>query len=230
VEVDGDELLGRVAHDPHGFTFLFYIALGIPTMVLLGRATNAQGIAAKLAGIAQHATEVRVAVVLILFTSFAALVLGVTMYAITRDEDPDLAMLALTCRIGEGLAGGLSIQRTLGLLWLATATGANAPNTEAVHALGAFLLAGQGPAAMFFAVGSTLFSWLLLRGRMIPVVLAWLGVFASLLMVVGPPLQILGVLGDSATWIMWIPMAAFGIPLAFWLIIKGVPAPASRRA
>lgn len=81
---------------------------------------------------------------------------------------------------------------------------------------------------MFFAVGSTLFSWLLLRGRMIPVALAWLGVFASLLMVVGLPLQILGVLPDAATWIMWIPMAAFEIPLAFWLIIKGVAAPVPR--
>ncbi len=211
-----------------GFTFLFYIALGIPAMVLLGRATNAQGIAAKFAGIAQHATDVRVAVVLILFSGFCALVLGVTLYAITRDVDPDLAMLALACRVGEGVAGGLSIQRTLGLLWLATATGANAPNTEVAHALGAYLLAGQGPGAMFFAVGSTLFSWLLLRGRMIPVALAWLGVFASLLMVVGPPLQIVGVLPDSATWIMWIPMAAFEIPLAFWLIIKGVAAPARR--
>jgi Domain of unknown function (DUF4386) len=211
-----------------GFTYLFYFALGIPAMVLLGRATNAQGIAAKFAAIAQHVSEVRVAVVLILFTSFAALVLGVSLYAITRDEDPDLAMLGLTCRIGEGVAGGLSIQRTLGLLWLATATGASTPNTEAAHALGAYLLAGQGPGAMFFAVGSTLFSWLLLRGRMIPVALAWLGVFASLLMVVGPPLQIVGVLPDSATWIMWIPMAAFEIPLAFWLIIKGVAAPAPR--
>jgi hypothetical protein len=211
-----------------GFTYLFYFALGIPAMVLLGRATNAQGIAARFAAIAQHASEVRVAVVLILFTSFAALVLGVSLYAITREEDPDLAMLALTCRIGEGVAGGLSIQRTLGLLWLATATGANAPNTEAAHALGAYLLAGQGPGAMFFAVGSTLFSWLLLRGRMIPVALAWLGVIASILMVIGPPLQIVGVLPDSATWILWIPMAAFEIPLAFWLIIKGVAAPAPR--
>lgn len=211
-----------------GFTFLFYIALGIPAMVLLGRATNAEGIAAKLAGVVQHATEVRIAVVLILFTSFCALVLGVTMYAITRDEDPDLAMLALTCRVGEGLAGGLSIQRTLGLLWLATATGANAPNTEAAHALGAFLIAGQGPGAMFFAVGSALFSWLLLRGRMIPVALAWLGVFASLLLVVALPLQLAGVLRDS--FLIWLPMLAFEVPLALWLIIKGVAMPASRRA
>ena len=45
-----------------GFTFLLYIAAGISSLVLFGRATSGEGIAAKLAGIAQHATDVRVAV------------------------------------------------------------------------------------------------------------------------------------------------------------------------
>ena len=212
-----------------GFTFLFYIALGIPAMVLLGRATNGQGIAAQLASMAQHASDVRAAVVLILLTSLCALVLGVSLYAITRDQDPDLALLALTCRVGEGVVSGISIQRTLGLLSLATAAGADAPDTGAARALGTFLLSGQGPGAMFFAVGSLLFSWLLLRGRLIPVPLAWLGVLASILWVVGLPLQLAGVLPDSLTWLMWLPMAAFEIPFALWLIIKGVAVPTTRR-
>src|SRR5436309_16032086 len=73
-----------------GFTFLFYIAVGISVMILSGRATSAQGIAAKLAGITQHAPDVRIAVVLMLLTGFAALVLGVSLYSITRDQDADL--------------------------------------------------------------------------------------------------------------------------------------------
>ena len=50
-----------------GFTFLFYIAAGISSMALAGRA---------------HVTDV-----LSLLTSFCALVLGVTLYAITREVD-----------------------------------------------------------------------------------------------------------------------------------------------
>ncbi|MBI4501026.1 MAG: DUF4386 family protein [Gemmatimonadetes bacterium] len=116
---------------------------------------------------------------------------------------------------------------TVGLLWLATERGgADAPDPAAAYALGALLLKGAGwktiVGATFFAVGSTLFSWLLLRGRMIPVALAWLGVLASILLVVGLPLQLAGVLGGSATQLMWLPMAAFEIPLALWLLIKGV--------
>ena len=37
-----------------------------------------------------------VTAVLTLVTSFSALILGVTLYSLTRDEDPDLALLALT--------------------------------------------------------------------------------------------------------------------------------------
>jgi len=162
-----------------GVTFLIYIAAGIASLVLSGRA---------------HATDV-----LSLLTSFAALVLGVTLYAITREQDPDLAMLGLTCRV---------------------------------------ILATPGHAgAIFFAVGSTLFSWLLLRGRMIPVALAWLGVPASVLLVVILPLQRAGLFGgpispwsSSVTWLVWLPALVFEVTLAVWLIVKGVAMPAQRQS
>ena len=160
-----------------GVTFLFYIAVGITSLVLFGRATTGVGIAAKLASIAQHATEVRLVVLLNLLASLSALVLGVTLYAITRDEDRDLAMLALLCRVAEGLSSFAGISTMLGVLWLATAIGPNAPGIEATQALGAFFLRGSGGVgAIFFALGSTLFAGLLLRGRMIPAApgLAWL--------------------------------------------------------
>jgi hypothetical protein len=161
-----------------GCTFFVYIGAGITSLVLAGR---------------PHATAV-----LSVLTSFAALVLGVTLYAITRDQDRDLAMLGLTCRVIEAIPGG------------------------------------QGGGAIFFAVGSTLFSWLLLRGRMIPVALAWLGVFASVLLVVILLVQRAGLFGSavnwssSVTWLMWLPMLVFEVALALWLLIKGVATPAPK--
>jgi hypothetical protein len=214
-----------------GFTFLLYIAAGIAGMVLFGRATSGEGIAAKLEGIGQHATDVRMAIALSLLTCFAALVLAVTLYRITRDEDPDLAMLALTCRVGEGVLGAIFILATLGLLWLGTTTGADATDVAASQALGAFLLKVQGwntiISATFFAVGSTLFSYLFLRGRTIPVALSWLGVLASVLLVVGLPLQIIGISGGLIGRLIWLPMLVFEVTLALWLLIKGVTTPAT---
>ena len=98
-----------------------------------------------------------------------------------------------------------------------------------------FIEAIPGPGAIYFAVGSTLFSWLLLRGRMIPVALAWLGVVASAFLVVILFLQRAGLLGggnwySGVTWLIWLPMLVFEVTLALWLLVKGVAAPARRHA
>jgi hypothetical protein len=207
-----------------GATFLLYIAAAFPAMVLFGRATNAHGIVAKLAGIAQHATDVRISVILELVGALSALVLAVTLYAVTRRVDADLAMLAFTCRVVEGVSGAIGVGGSAKLLWLATATGTNAPDAETVRMAAATLLTNQGVGvtATFFAIGSTLFSYLLLRGRMIPVPLAWLGVVGSALLVVGLPLQFGGVIGGSGFGFIWLPIAIFELTLGPWLIFKGV--------
>jgi hypothetical protein len=218
-----------------GFTFLFYIAAGVGSMILFGRATGGEGMTASLAGIAQHATDVRIAILLTLLTCFAALVLAVTLYAITREQDPDLAMLALVCRLAEGvLNASIGVLATVGLLWLATNTGPNTADPAAAQALGAFLFKMQGwnpiIAATFFAVGSTLFSWLLLRGRMVPLALAGLGVVASVLLVVVLPVQLAGFLGGPITRLVWLPMLVFEVTLALWLLIKGVGIPGRKQS
>ncbi len=168
-----------------GFTFLLYIAAGVALMAI--GSAGAEGTPAKLA----HT-------VLALLANFSALVLAVTLYAITRDVDADVAMLGLACRVAEGVLGAMPGDNML-------------------------------ISATFFAVGSTLFAYLLLRGRMIPVPLAWLGVIASALLVVALPMRIAGFLQGPITMLMWLPMAAFEVPLALWLIVKGVAPPATRR-
>jgi hypothetical protein len=216
-----------------GVTYLLYIAVAFPSMVLFGRATTGQGISAKLLGLADHATEVRISILLSVISCFCALVLAVTLYAITRDEDSDLARLAMACRIGEGVIGGATMVAGLGLLWLATmVTGPNAPDAASSGVLGMYLLKvdgwGTATAATFFALGSTLFSYLFLRARTIPVSLAWLGVVASLLVLVALPAQLADFLHGPVLGFMWIPMLVFEVSLALWLIIKGVASPATR--
>jgi hypothetical protein len=206
-----------------GVAYLFYIGVAFPSMLLSGRATSGVGMAAKLATMAQHATDVRLAALLSLLGSFAALVLAVTLYAVTHVEDADLALLALTCRIAEGVTGAASIPAALGLLSLAMATPATSSDPAAAQAIGAFVLDQSSViGATFFAVGSTIFCWLLLRGRMIPIVLAWIGVVASLIVAIGLPLQLLGIVRGAITQLMWLPMAAFEIPVGIWFIVKGV--------
>ena len=209
-----------------GFTYLFYIAVAFPSMVLFNRATSGEGAAVRLASVAPHAADLRLAVVLDLLSCFSALVLAVSLYGVTRDEDQEIAMLGMAFRVGEGVIGAANLPKTLALLWLGTAgMSAGAPDAATSNALGAFLLMPVGSAtisAVFFAVGSTLFSYLLLRGRMIPVSLARLGVLASLLLVVLLPLQGAGIVHGPMLAYMWLPMLVFEVAVALWFLIKGV--------
>lgn len=219
-----------------GFMFLLYIVTGISSMVLFRQAMDdAPGTAAKLAAIAEHAMLVRLTVLLTLLMFVCAMVLGVTLYALTRDEDRDLAMMALICRVSEGVIGAVSGVRTLGLLSLAlSSTAAVAANTAATNALGEVLLKQGGESTLIgatcFAMGSTLFSYLFLRARSIPVSLAWLGVISSLLLLVAIPVQFTGFITGQAAYFIWIPMLVFEVTLALWLIIKGVAMPLNRQS
>jgi hypothetical protein len=216
-----------------GFTYLFYAVIGMCLELLMHQARGGYSGAAMIARIGHNATNVRLSILIALLEGLCSFVLGVTLYGITRDEDHELAMLGLVCRVAEGVLSSVSnIPGYLGLLWLGTAGSGAAPDIATTNALRAFLLmpgASVPIGAVFFAVGSLIFSYLLLRGRIVPVSIAWLGVIASALLVVTLPLQLAGFsTGPLAGYYQWLPALVFQIVIALWLLIKGV-APTGER-
>jgi len=158
-----------------GAAFIAYLAAGIGSMAV---APNSGLIA--VANIAQ---------------SFCALVLGVTLWAITRDVDRDLATFAMLCRVIEAVPG-------------------------------------QGE--IYFAVGNTIFCWLLLKGLIIPSLLAWIG-FASSFALSGLLIaQAGGLLGgrmnwsSPVTWMVWLPVLIFELGAAAVLLSGRIRAPQLR--
>ena len=162
-----------------GFTFLFYIVVGISSM-----AGAFHGPAAVLATYAQNSS---------------AVILALTLFVVTRVEQPVVAALGMLFRLAEGALG------------------------PALDLTGITVSQPTSIDASLFAVGSTFFCWLLLRGRMLPRPLAWTGLIASLVLVVGLPLQLAGALGALVTTLMWMPMLAFEVPGGLWLLARGVP-------
>jgi hypothetical protein len=209
-----------------GFTFLAYIGVAFPSMVLLTRATNATGTTAQLARIAEHAGDVRISIVLGLLSCFAAVVLAVALWGFTRDADPELATFVLVSRVGEGVLGAVGIPTQLAVLALATGSPSTAGMDPAVRETIASQLLMPAQSTMlgapFFAIGSLAFAVLLVRRRLVPLPLAWLGVLASALLVVGLPLNIAGYITGPNAFYLWMPMLAFEVPLGFWLLFKGV--------
>lgn len=125
-------------------------------------------------GIGSMAASAQLRPVLATVMAMCALLLGATLYAITRHVDRDLALIAMLCRVLE---------------------------------------AGPGVGEIYFAVGSAIFCWLLLKGRLIPAGLSWLGLLSSGGLVVQLLLQqAAGTSTDWSsplTWAFWIPLLAF---------------------
>ena len=213
-----------------GFAFLLYIATGISSMILSGKILGPSSDAAgKLAHLAQHEGLARVLVLLTLPQFASAVVLGVTLYALTRDEDHDVALLAMSCRLIEGAIGAMAAVYAWGKVNIAAGMANGGDPAVLAPILDAHLRLTAGTAvipAFCFAVGSLIFCHLFLRARTIPRWLAWLGVFASALLVVQLPVTILGAIQGAVEFAIWLPMLVFELVFAFWLMIKGVAAPA----
>lgn len=210
-----------------GFAFLLYIAVGITSMIVLpGSGGAAAPTSTRLERIAAQASSVPLEILFGILMSACAVTLGVTLYALTRDVDRELAALGMVFRVMEGMIAAIAPLFTLSLLHLAT----NRSDGSAANEIAALLFrADQWKvtiAAMLFSFGSLFFTGLLLRGRIIPRPLAWLGVVASIILAVCLPLQLSGLLRGPLIMAMWIPMAAFEIPLGVLWLTRGATAPA----
>ena len=124
--------------------------------------SGAEGVATKLASIAQNASLVRVDILLTLLQAACALILAVSLYALTRHVDRDLAVIALCCRVTEGVIAVISTCKSLALLTVAmestVAGGADAAATNTI----ADLLFKMESWTLFtsgscFALGSTIY-------------------------------------------------------------------------
>ena len=213
-----------------GLAYILYIVIGIASMVVSRQMTaGAVGTPARLASIAAHPAHVGVIVILALTMAVCAVMLGVTLWALTRDGDRDIAMVGLACRAVEGAISALSVHRWLELKRIATIASAGGPDAPALHTLGGVMLGGGagagGAGAFLFGLGSLCFCWVFARTRTIPAWLAWSGVVFSAMWVVGVPLQLGGFIGGVATMAMWVPMGLFEVAFAVWLIVKGVSTP-----
>jgi hypothetical protein len=115
-----------------GAAYLVYTVVGFGTEVLMHQARGIEADPARLARMAEYVRDLRLAIVCTLLECLSALVLAVSLYGITRDEDQELALMGMSCRVVEGVLGTFIIRSYSGMLWLATsATGESHSPTAA---------------------------------------------------------------------------------------------------
>ena len=204
-----------------GVLYLSYFVFTMASVIIYGNAVTGADILQRLTSMSRTLTEVRVTVLFDLLQVICALGLAVTLYRLTNGVDKTLAMIAMLFRVGEGLLGTTSIAGKLQLMRLAAQV--------QDHAADATLLGNYvsiRPDAEFsefcFVIGGFLFAYLFLRGRLIPSLLAWIGVITIGLQVICLSLQIAGFVDESIVDKIWFLILCYEIPLGIWLIVKGV--------
>jgi len=137
------------------------------------------------------------------------LVLAVSLNAITREQDPDLALLALTCRVAEGVIG-ICIPTSLACSGSEPVPAPTRRTPGSARARCVPLQAGRVEVGRRHLLRRRQHADLLAAPPrpVDPVPLAWLGVAASALLVIVLPLQLAGFLAGPITslaWLRWPP-------------------------
>jgi hypothetical protein len=224
-----DRYAPRVA----GFAFLFLIATILLSGVVGGGIRTTHGVSDTLASVAENAARIRLGLVLTVVASITTLVLAAMLYAMVVRQDRNLAILALSCRAVEAGLYAVGMLTTLALLSLSQHAEQDASSAPAlVDLMRDVPPMSTNIGSTFFAAGSTLYCYLLLKARLIPAPLAVIGVVGSLLILLGVPVQTaLGnqtFAGPSAA--IWIPIAVFEISTGGWLLFKGAPISETRHS
>jgi hypothetical protein len=225
IALSSEKYAARVA----GFAFLFLIATDLVSGLVAGGVRTTHGAADTLASIAENSTSVRVSLVLTFVGGIMTLVLAAALYGIVARQDRNLSIFALSCRAVEAGLYSVGILRALALLSLSQSyTNAEAGDAASIRVL-TDLLVKLGPlssnvGATFFAAGSTVYCYLLLTSRAIPVPLSVTGVVGSLLILVGVPVQtaLSHNTFSGASALIWLPIAVFEISTGAWLLVRGV--------
>jgi len=227
--VGSDRYAPRVA----GFAFLFLILIILVSGVVGGGVQTTREVSETLASVAENAARIRLGLVLTVFASITTLVLAAMLYAMVVRQDRNLAILALSCRAVEAGLYAVGMLATLAFLSLSRHSAEDASSARAlVDLMWDVPSMSTNIGSTFFAVGSTLYCYLLLKARVIPVPLAVIGVVGSLLILVGIPVQTAfgtqTFTGPSAA--IWIPIGVFEISTGGWLLFKGARVPAPHAA
>ena len=151
---------------------------------------------------------VTVGVVLMMCSGLAVVGIGLLMYPVLRDVNPRLAWWYPALRITE-----CTVSAACGIYLLAQSQAV--PN----HLLWVYVPTG---------VGGIILTHLLLVSRLVPRAIALLGLVGYVLLTVGVPLDLLGVLdmSDGLGLLLMLPGGLFELVFVpIWLIAKGFSAP-----
>jgi hypothetical protein len=223
----------RTAAKVAGFACLFGMAIVVFANYGLLNPLVVPGNAAETArNIVAHETQFRITVVCFLAYSVSVVVLLATLYVILRPVNRGLALIGALFRLVFALLWLLTTLHLLGSLrLLGSASYLQVFEPDRLQALARLGLAANFDdyyvGLPFFALASTVCSYLWLKSRYIPKALSAFGVVASAWCVLCAFVFLIfpGFAKPVDPYWFDSPMAVFELVLSFWLLFKGLKPP-----
>ncbi len=211
-----------------GFLFLFLIATGASGLILFEGLRVPDEISATLINISEHPLRLNLSIFLSIISGIATVVLAVMLYAMLKEQDENMAVLVFSFRMAETMIiyPVAVISALLLILMSQQYVGQNVTDPVVFHTLGISLLSVKDWSfmlgAIFFSAGSTLFSYLFLKARSIPIWISTFGVIVSLSLLLGLSLHIVSLAEGFDLNFIWFPLTFFELVIGLWLLVKGI--------
>ena len=210
-----------------GFMYLIGMAVSIFVELYLRGSLIVRGNALETADkIMAHETQFRVAIVLDLLTYVSVVLLVWALYILLKPVNKNLALLATFLRLAEvSFFCVILLGNFVVLHVLSNENYLRTFETGQLQALSRLVLLTRGDAYTIgfslLGMGSTVFSYLLLKSNYVPKLLAGWGIFSSLLLVLGFITVIFPEL-RKVVLPSQMPMFIYEVGLGFWFLVKGV--------
>jgi hypothetical protein len=213
-----------------GFLYLFTNATAIVAFCARGKLMVPHDAVLTARNIAGSERLFRVGIAFELITVVGVIVLLWALYVVLKPINKNVALLGAFLRLAENFVlAFITVQEFAALAVLKGTASLQAFATPQLQGLADTFVHVYGETFnigfLFLGLGSAVFSYLWLKSRYIPRVLAAWGIFSSLVMaamslalIVFPGLAALGM-----TYMM--PMGLYEFGLGFWLLVKGIQAP-----
>jgi len=177
---------------------------------------------------AAHTNQVLLGVLMELVLVCTAIGTAIGLFPVLRPYGERIALGHLCFRFLEAVVITIGLVAVLSLSTVSQAfVAAAAPDAAAYHAVGTLLLAVYKWTSMlgplfFLGVNTLLYSSLLYKSRLVPRPLAVLGLSGATLVFIYALLVLFGIVPQLSVWaILALPIAAYEMILAGWLIVKG---------
>jgi hypothetical protein len=213
-----------------GIAYLFALVQGFALALPANRLLIIPGDAAATAiNISSHEILYRITLLGELAMYASVIVLTVALYVILKTVNRHLALLALSFRLAEAIISAAAAFFSFVVLEF-LGTNANLFGTEHSQALVQTFLnvhtAGARVGLLFTGLGSIVFYYLFFKSTYIPRVLAILGIFAYLLLLVATAIDLLTPGSSSRSLLIsaieFAPAVLFETAIGLWLVVKRV--------